>query len=124
MSFWRISGSVHFLKRAEDLPSCRKGDISIQHCLAEECSQDIMGAMPPPASPLEEEEVSPSGRWLATQQLFDFEKIEALVVCEVGMADCFVDVYVLRDDGNLCDKQNSLWRISQRVFLMEEISIA
>lgn len=43
----------------------------------QECSQDIMGAMPPPASPLEEEEVSPSGRWLATQQLFDFEKIEA-----------------------------------------------
>jgi len=44
-----------------------------------------MGAMPPPASPLEEEEVSPSGRWLATQQLFDFEKIEVLVVCEVGL---------------------------------------
>ena len=52
-----------------------------------------MGALPPPASPLEEEEVSPSGRWLATKQLFDFDKIEALVVCEVGMADYFVDVY-------------------------------
>lgn len=56
-----------------------------------------MGAMPPPASPLEEEEVSPSGRWLATQQLFNFEKIEVLVVCEVGlfvgMADYFADVY-------------------------------